>query len=157
MKRKSAASLFVALAVLLAVGAFGFVHKRKGHPLGGSSLTYPCGVALPTPDGGPNACGAQGDFCGEWVFTEIGANTKQRSCVVTDAGPDAAPDAATHCSGGHVLASRTAGCCYANQVGSAVCNGVCTNLMTDPQNCGKCGTTCNVQIGYFCSNGTCGL
>jgi hypothetical protein len=34
-----------------------------------------------------------------------------------------------------------------------VCNGMCTNLNTDRNNCGMCGTACG--MGHFCFNGKC--
>src|SRR5690606_25152426 len=35
-----------------------------------------------------------------------------------------------------------------------VCNGVCTNVMTDVNNCGSCGNIC--PTGQSCSGGVCG-
>src|SRR5215469_8596113 len=40
--------------------------------------------------------------------------------------------------------------CHANQ---ACCNGVCTNVLSDPSNCGICHQSCGV--GQACCNATC--
>lgn len=35
------------------------------------------------------------------------------------------------------------------------CGGVCVDLTTDPANCGKCGTTCDVAGGEKCRDSKC--
>lgn len=44
-----------------------------------------------------------------------------------------------------------AGCNCGN--GQTCCNNACTNLQTDRNNCGGCGTTCGAGLG--CDNGVC--
>jgi hypothetical protein len=39
--------------------------------------------------------------------------------------------------------------------GQTKCSGVCTNLNTDPQNCGACGTVCNQAGMLFCGGNGC--
>ncbi|HWP07568.1 MAG TPA: hypothetical protein VNN72_17580 [Polyangiaceae bacterium] len=52
-------------------------------------------------------------------------------------------------SGNGSLGGTGAGTCTAPQ---QTCNGVCTNVLSDPMHCGNCATSCGAA---FCSNGTC--
>ncbi len=52
--------------------------------------------------------------------------------------------------------------CQCPETASAVCPGgptpqvgLCVNLQTDPNNCGQCGTICNVAAGEACCGGSC--
>jgi hypothetical protein len=40
------------------------------------------------------------------------------------------------------------------EIGENVCNATCVDLLTDPNNCGKCGDVCPADK-KFCSSGTC--
>lgn len=52
--------------------------------------------------------------------------------------------------GGDCLTSDCARDCASGQES---CNGKCVDLFADEENCGKCGTTCDV--GDVCSRGAC--
>jgi hypothetical protein len=54
--------------------------------------------------------------------------------------------------------SRLCGSCGAYvccPTGAACCNGICTDLNSDPHNCGACAYVCN-QSTPVCNQGTCG-
>jgi hypothetical protein len=64
-------------------------------------------------------------------------------------------DACRACNGN---ASRLCGSCGAYvccATGTACCNGVCTNLSSDPHNCGACGHVCAAATPV-CNQGVCG-
>jgi hypothetical protein len=39
--------------------------------------------------------------------------------------------------------------------GQTACNNICVDLATDEANCGACGKTCDVYVGFICSKGRC--
>jgi hypothetical protein len=45
------------------------------------------------------------------------------------------------------------GSCQCSVPTPDLCNGKCTNILSDSSNCGACGQAC--QTGYFCENGVC--
>jgi len=69
--------------------------------------------------------------------------------------PDGTPDGGSDGADGADGADGEAGC-GANQV---PCNGVCTDLSTDPHHCGSCAISCPVPANgqATCSGGTCGV
>jgi C1A family cysteine protease len=50
------------------------------------------------------------------------------------------------------VVQKPAGTCY---MGMTSCNGVCTDMQTDPLNCGACGDQCSP--GEPCTGGSCGI
>jgi hypothetical protein len=83
----------------------------------------------------PDRCGA---FC-RWCHSKAQRNQCLAACRA--------------CNGN---TSRLCGSCGYYSVcatGKACCNGTCTNLGSDPANCGACGNVC--AAGTSCVNGTC--
>jgi hypothetical protein len=85
-----------------------------------------------------------------------------RDAATGDASADAGGEDAGAADAGHVDASADAGMCMAepeqcNQVDDD-CDGRIDNgfnLMTDLENCGRCGVRCNAQRREVCCRGTC--
>jgi hypothetical protein len=83
----------------------------------------------------PDRCGA---FC-RWCPTKAQRNQCLAACRA--------------CNGN---TSRLCGSCGAYVCcasGTVCCNGTCTNVNSDPANCGACGSACTA--GTSCVNGTC--
>jgi hypothetical protein len=60
----------------------------------------------------------------------------------------------TFCSGGQCgVACGASGFCAIDSATPDCCDGTCTNLKTDPANCGTCGQECS--IGEVCVEGLC--
>ncbi len=82
------------------------------------------------------------------------------ACVDTETDPNNCGECADTCPDGHVCVCETdaplcsAGDCVASCAeGEAECDGSCTDLATDPLNCGACSNVCGA--GQLCSNGGC--
>lgn len=58
---------------------------------------------------------------------------------------------ATKCTRSEVCSASSGGCNCSN--GQTCCSNACTNLQTDRNNCGGCGTTCG--SGLSCQSGVC--
>ncbi len=78
------------------------------------------------------ACGP-GEICQTPIFSPAEGSCFPTSCANEDAGAACALDAGQ-------------GNC---------CGSGCTDLETDPSNCGVCGMSCPTDAGFACSNGTC--
>jgi len=73
-----------------------------------------------------------------------------------DAAPCPSPGIKCHgscCVGGQVCQGQGAGSSCECPVGQSFCEGVCTTIGNDPENCGFCGNVCPENT--TCVNGTC--
>jgi hypothetical protein len=146
-----------ALAAALALGA---VACGGGSGSNSSSTTASCNVPagyfcmdidgiLPTDK---NDCTSNG---GAWSGSACSTANVVGSCALKNPGaaqtitvrfypPQTSQDAQNMCSS--MCSSLVGG-------GAVVCNSTCTSLLTDPLNCGACGTAC--PSGHACSAGVC--
>ncbi|HVI07670.1 MAG TPA: DNRLRE domain-containing protein [Candidatus Binatia bacterium] len=102
-----------------------------------------CNGACTSTQSDPNNCGTCGDVCKQGTACISGVCSAPlpngSSCVVS-----------SQCSSDNCVSGVCTAVCSAGQV---VCNGVCTNTSSDPNNCGACGDVC--PSGSTCSNGAC--
>ena len=55
-----------------------------------------------------------------------------------------------------LMVPPTASCQVSCQPPMTFCGGICTNLLTDPNNCGACGNVCSLlNATALCSSGLC--
>jgi hypothetical protein len=102
------------------------------------ALSTPCGTQCVDTTSDPGSCGGCGVQCVDGQVCLNGHCT----AVCPDGG----------------VCSSTTGLCQAScSPGTAVCyppgdggTGFCSNLLTDPSNCGRCGTNCNGCLDGGC-------
>src|SRR5579884_3138994 len=128
---------------------------QSGFCVGGVCCATACDGTCQTCDGG--TCGTAGDLtsCGDGVVCCSGA-------CVSLASPSNCGYCWHTCPAGEQCAGGTGGACYCTQIGNSYvpcqpgdtcCNGTCSNLQTDAQNCGTCGNACGTD--ETCSGGQC--
>lgn len=87
-----------------------------------------------------------------WQGTCIDPLTDEAHCGATPTFPGFQCGLGEQCSSGVCEPSSSCGC---TDLGLTECQGSCTNLLTDPGNCGQCGIAC--YPGQVCNAGTCVL
>jgi hypothetical protein len=100
------------------------------------------------PMGGPTSASGGASSSGSGGASASGAGGGDSSCKVADCPTGGfCKEGMCACS-----AAKPEVCMGANVGGGA--NGICTNRMTDPNNCGECGMKC--EAGAVCVEGACG-
>ena len=114
----------------------------------GSGCTCPPGTQL---------CGATGDcvaYCGAGQVLDASC-----ACVSYCGTGQAFCNGAcvsTACTGGQTFDPTTCTCIGGCAPGTTSCSGTCTNLQTDVNNCGTCGTVCSfANASAACVGGVC--
>ena len=87
-------------------------------------------------------CGVCGNRC------EIDELCINGQCVSSSCG-NGKCDSTENCS----TCPQDCGSCECTSENPNLCNGICTNILTDSNNCGECGQIC--PVGYACENGVC--
>lgn len=83
-------------------------------------------------------------------FVGCGEIAGVRSDLVAVSGADASAEGAATVDAG--TGANEGGACRAEET---ICTGACVDLLTDPKNCGACGTVCAPDL--VCNRGVCGV
>jgi len=99
-----------------------------------------CGSRCVDTGSDPSNCGGCGIACGAGEICQAAIfNPAQGTCVPTSCQAQ----------------SNDAVCVLDAGQGNCCADAGCTDLLTDPSNCGLCGQSCPTDAGFVCSNGSC--